>query len=170
MTATSFLLYILGCAAIILGFAGSILPVLPGPPMIWLGVLLWAWGNEFQKIGWPTLTALGILALAAILLNFVFTTTMSRRAGVSWRAIGGALLGAFVGGLMLVPIPLIGTLIGALAGAVVGMWVVEYLVRQDSRAATNAVRSYLSGATLSAASQFVIACVMVSIFVWQAFF
>jgi uncharacterized protein len=170
MTATSFLFYTLGCAAIVIGFAGSILPVLPGPPLIWLGALLWAWGNDFQKIGWPTLTVLGVLAVSAILLNFVFTTTMSRRAGVSWRAIGGALLGAFVGGLILIPIPLIGTLIGALAGAMVGMWVVEYLVRQDSRAATNAVRSYLSGATLSAAAQFVIACLMVSIFVWQAFF
>lgn len=170
MTAVSFLLYFIGCAAIVIGFMGSILPVLPGPPMIWLGTLLWAWGNDFQKIGWPTLTILGILALAGMLLNFVFTTSLSRRAGVSWRAIGGALVGAFAGGLMLTAIPLIGTLTGALAGAVVGMWIIEYLVRQDSRMATNAVRAYLSGATLSAAVQFVIACLMLSIFVWQAFF
>ncbi|RIK39943.1 MAG: hypothetical protein DCC55_16585 [Chloroflexi bacterium] len=170
MTATSLLLYFLGYAAIVVGFMGSILPVLPGPPMIWLGALLWAWGNDFEKIGWPTLTLLGILALVSLGLNFVFTTSLSRRAGVSWRAIGGALLGAFVGGLMLTAIPLIGTLIGALVGAVVGMWVVEYLVRQNGQAATNAVRAYLSGATLSAATQFVVACLMLSIFVWQAFF
>ena len=135
MTAFSLLLYILGCSAIVIGFSGSILPVLPGPPLIWLGALLWAWGNGFEKVGWPTLIVLGVLAVGA-----------------------------------LSTIPVIGTLIGALAGAVAGMWVIEFYVRQDSRAATNAVRAYLSGATLSAVTQFVIASLMMSIFVWQAFF
>lgn len=170
MTAFSLLLYILGCSAIVIGFSGSILPVLPGPPLIWLGALLWAWGNGFEKVGWPTLIVLGVLAVGAMGLNTVLTTTMSRRAGVSWRAIGGALLGALGGAIVLSTIPVIGTLIGALAGAVAGMWVIEFYVRQDSRAATNAVRAYLSGATLSAVTQFVIASLMMSIFVWQAFF
>lgn len=170
MTAFSLILYILGCSAIVIGFSGSILPVLPGPPLIWAGALLWAWGNGFEKFGWPTLIVLGGLAVGAMGLNAALTTTISRRAGVSWRAIGGALLGALVGGIMLTTIPVIGTLIGALTGAVVGMWLMEFYVRRDSKAATNAVRAYLSGATLSAVIQFVIACLMVSIFVWRAFF
>jgi uncharacterized protein YqgC (DUF456 family) len=170
MTGLSLLLYTLAYIAIIIGFLGSILPALPSAPLIWVGALLWAWADGFVKIGWPTLSVLGLLALVSMGLGFVLTTTMSRKAGVSWRAIGGALLGALIGGLFLTGIPIVGTLIGAILGAVTGMWLVEYYVRKDSRAASNAVRTYLSGTTISMATQFVIACLMVSIFVWQAFF
>jgi uncharacterized protein YqgC (DUF456 family) len=170
MTGQTLLLNLLAYCAIIIGFAGTVLPVLPGPPLIWVGALLWAWADGFEKVGWPTLIVLGLLALTSLVLNFVLTTTISRRAGVSWRAIGGALVGAFVGGLLLSTIPILGTLLGAILGAVAGLWVVEYYVRQDTQAATAAVRAYLSGTTLSIATQFFIACCMVSIFVWQAFF
>jgi uncharacterized protein len=170
MSAMSLLLYIVGCLAIVVGFLGVILPVLPGPPLIFVGALLWAWGNSFVKIGWPTLAVLALLAVASMGLNFALTTSFSRRAGVSWRAIGGALVGALIGGIVLSVLPLIGTFFGAILGAVIGMWLVEYYVRQDSQAASNAVRAYLSGATLSMIVQFVVACLMVSIFVWQAFF
>ena len=116
--------------------------MLPGAPLIWLGALLWAWADGFVKIGWPTLIVLGLLAAFSMGLNFFLTTTLSRKAGVSWRAIGGALLGAFVGGLLLTGIPILGTLIGAILGAMAGMWLVEYYVRRDSEAATKAVRAY----------------------------
>jgi uncharacterized protein YqgC (DUF456 family) len=45
----------LGVVLLFLGLAGSILPILPGPFLIWLGALIWAWGNDFQKVGWPLL-------------------------------------------------------------------------------------------------------------------
>jgi uncharacterized protein YqgC (DUF456 family) len=163
------LYYLVAYLAVTVGFLGSILPLLPGPPLIWFGALLWAWANSFQQIGWPTLIVLALLALTSMALNFMLTTTMSRRAGVSWRAIGGALLGAILGGLFLTFIPILGTFIGALIGAILGLYLVEYSIRQDQQAAMNAVRAYLSGTTLSIAVQFVIACLMVSIFIWQAF-
>lgn len=164
------LYYVLAYLAVTIGFLGSILPLLPGPPLIWLGALLWAWANNFQQIGWPTLIVLALLAVASMGLNFMLTTTMSRRAGVSWRAIGGALLGAVIGGLFLTFIPILGTFIGALIGAILGLYVVEYSIRQDQQAAINAVRAYLSGTTVSIIVQFIVACLMISIFIWQAFF
>jgi uncharacterized protein len=170
MSAYSVLLYMIGYVAIVVGFLGVIVPILPGPPLIFLGAWLWAWGNGFVKIGWPTLVVLGVLAAVSMALNFVLTTTVSRRAGVSWRAIGGALVGALVGGIVLSALPVIGTFVGAILGAVIGMWIVEYYVRQDSQAASNAVRAYLSGTTISMITQFVVAALMVSIFVWQAHF
>ena len=42
-------------ALMVLGLIGSLLPVVPGPVFIWLGVLTWAWSDGFQAIGWPTL-------------------------------------------------------------------------------------------------------------------
>jgi uncharacterized protein YqgC (DUF456 family) len=162
--------YILAYIAICIGLLGSILPVLPGPFLIWGGALLWAWANGFVEIGWPTLILLGLLALTAKALDLALTTGMSRRAGVSWHAIGAALLGALVGGVLLTGVlPLIGTFIGAILGGVAAMWMVENYIRKDSRAATAAVRVYLSGVGLSAVAQFVLSLLMVLIFVWQAF-
>ena len=161
---------LLAFCAIVLVLAGARFRVRPGPPLIWVGALLWAWANGFEQIGWPTLIVLASLALISLVLNFVLTTTISRRAGVSWRAIGGALVGAFIGGIVLSAIPILGTLLGAILGAMAVLWVVEYYVRQDAEAATAAVRAHLTGTTLSIAVQFFIACCMVSIFVWQAFF
>jgi uncharacterized protein YqgC (DUF456 family) len=163
------LLYILAYIVIFIGLLGSILPVLPGPFLIWGGALLWAWANGFEEIGWPTLIILGILALAAAGVDFALTTGMSRRAGVSWRAIGAALLGALVGGIVFSGVlPLIGTFIGAILGGVAGMWLVEYYIRKDSQAATAAVRAYLSGVGLATVAQFAISLLMVLIFIWQA--
>jgi uncharacterized protein YqgC (DUF456 family) len=164
------LLYVVAYIAIFIGLLGSLLPVVPGPFLIWGGVLLWVWTNGFVEMGWPTLIILGILALVAEGLDFILTTGMSRRAGVSWRAIGAALLGALVGGVILTGVfPLIGTLIGAILGGVAAMWAVEYYIRKDSRTATAAVRAYLSGVGLAALAQFGIAVLMVLIFAWQAF-
>ena len=125
----SLLLAILGLILMGLGLIGVILPLLPGLPVIWVGILLWAWGDNFQQIGWPTLIGLGVLTIAGWGLNLVVTPAISRRAGVSWRAIGGAIVGGFLGGIFLSALPIIGTLFGALIGAIAGMWFVEYRIR-----------------------------------------
>ena len=107
-------LYLLGYALILLGLVGVILPLVPGPLLIWLGALVWAWGDGFARVNWVVLAVLGVLAALAWASDILLTTAMSRRSGVSWKAIGGAVVGGLVGGLLLVEIPIIGTLFGAL--------------------------------------------------------
>ena len=86
---------VLAVVAIILmgiGFIGVIVPLLPGLPLIWLGILLWAWGDNFAQIGWPTLIILGVIMAAGWGVDLLLAPAISRRAGVSWRAIGGQFL------------------------------------------------------------------------------
>lgn len=164
----SLLLAVLGLILMGLGLIGSVLPLLPGLPLIWVGAFLWAWSNEFQQVGWPTLIVLAVLMLAGWGLDLVLTPAMTRRAGVSWRAIGGAILGGLLGGLFLSAIPVIGTLFGALLGAILGMWFIEYRIRGDERAATAAVRAYLSGVAVTTILNVLLALLMIAIFLWQA--
>jgi uncharacterized protein YqgC (DUF456 family) len=164
----SLLLAILGLILIALGLVGSILPLLPGLPLIWVGAFLWAWSDGFQQVGWPTLIVLAALMIAGVVLDWVLTPVISRRAGVSWRAIGGAILGGLLGGVFLSVLPIIGTLFGALIGAILGMWFVEYQIRGDERAATAAVRAYLSGVAVTAVLNLLLALIMIAIFLWQA--
>ena len=66
---------------IAIGLAGSVIPVLPGPMLIWVGAFVWAWADGFTRIGWGTLIVLGLLALIAWGSDIFLTTVMSRRAG-----------------------------------------------------------------------------------------
>jgi len=162
------LYHLAGYALILLGLVGVILPLLPGPLLIWLGALVWAWGDGFVRVNWVVLTMLGVLAALAWASDILLTTTMSRRAGVSWKAIGGALAGGILGGFLLIEIPIIGTLFGALVGAMLGMLAVEWFDKRNLRQALRATWGYLVSSLLASALEIVIAVAMVGIFVWQA--
>ena len=160
----------LGYALVVLGLIGAVLPVLPGPILIWLGVLLWAWADGFVAVNWWTLGILGLLAALAWASDLFFTTTLSRRAGVSWRAIGGALICGVLGGIFLSGVPVLGTLFGALVGALAGMLVIERGIKGNWPAAWAAVRAYVVATAVSTGFELVVALLMVGIFLWQVFF
>lgn len=164
----SMLLAGLGLILVAIGLIGSVLPLLPGLPLILSGAFLWAWADNFQRVGWPTLIVLAGLTVVGWGLDLVLAPVISRQAGVSWRAIGGAILGGLLGGIFLSAIPLIGTLFGALIGALLGMWFVEYQIRGDERAATAAVRAYVSGVAVATLLNVCLALLMIAIFLWQA--
>lgn len=164
---------VLGLLAIILifvGLAGSVIPVLPGPFLIWLGALMWAWADGFNRIGWGTLTVLGVLAVAAWGSDLFLSTVMSRRAGASWKAIIAAIVGGILGAVALSWVPLLGSILGAILGAVGGMWLVEYQDKGDTQAATASVQAYISSLVVAAIVEMTLAIAMVAIFAWQAFF
>ncbi len=164
---------LLGLLAIILifvGLAGSVIPVLPGPFLIWLGALIWAWADGFTRIGWGTLIVLGVLAVAAWGSDIFLSTVMSRRAGASWKAIIGAIVGGILGAVALSWVPILGSILGAILGAVGGMWLVEYQEKGSTQAATTSVQAYVSSLVVAAIVEMTLAIVMVAIFIWQAFF
>ncbi len=154
---------------IVIGVAGSVIPLLPGPMLIWLGAFVWAWADGFTRMGWGTLIVLGLLALAAWGSDIFLTTVISRRAGASWKAILGAIVGGLVGAGLLSALPLLGTVLGAILGAMAGMWLVEYWDKGHVSAATAAVQAYVASMIFAAVLEMVIALVMVGIFATQAF-
>lgn len=168
--ATATLLTWLAYALIFVGFIGSLLPLVPGPIFIWLGVLAWAAHDGFRTIGWPTLALLALLTIAAWGSDLVLTTLISRRVGASWKAVGGAILGGFAGGLLLGPwIPVLGTLVATVLGAAAGMVALEYLDKHNLRVALRSTQGYLFGVLASSLLEAMIALLMILIFIWQAF-
>ena len=161
---TSDLLPFLSYFLIALGLAGTVLPLVPGPLIIWLGALLWVWGNGFEGMDWVLLVVLGVMALLAWGADLLLTATFSRRAGVSWRSIGAAIVCGLLGGIFLSEIPVLGTIFGALIGAAVGMWLMEYADKRNVGQAFAAVRTYMVGTFLSSVFEIVLALAMVGIF------
>jgi uncharacterized protein len=164
------ILFIIAYLLIIIGVVGAIVPVLPGPLIIWIGMLLWAWVDGFVRIGWWTLIILAVLALIAWISDFLLSTVISRRAGASWRSILGSIVGGIAGAILMSWIPLLGTVLGALLGAAAGMWLVEYYDKGNAQAATTALRAYIVSMAAAAVVELGLVFIMLGIFAWQAFY
>lgn len=154
---------------IVIGLAGAVIPILPGPVLIWLGAFVWAWADDFTRVGWGTLIVLGVLALVAWGSDIFLSTVMSRRAGASWKAILGGIVGGLLGAMVLSALPILGTVLGAILGAIAGMWIVEYWDKGNTQAATTAVQAYVASVIFAAILELTIALLMVGIFAYQAF-
>ena len=110
------LYYALAAILVLVGIAGTILPALPGLPLVFAGMVLGAWAGGFAYIGIPVLVVLGILTLVSLAVDFWATALGARRVGASGKAVAGAVIGTFAG-LFFGPAGLFaGPFIGALAG------------------------------------------------------
>ncbi len=171
MQPTATLLTLVAYLLIILGLIGSILPILPGPLLIWLGALLWAWADGFQAVGWPTLVVLGLLMVLAWASDLILTTFGTRKAGASWKAVAGAIAGGIAGAILLSGvIPVIGTILGTILGALIGLLLAEYYDKRDWGQAYQASKGYIFGSVAARVLEMFLSLLMIAIFVWQAFF
>lgn len=117
-------LWILAVVLIVVGVAGTFLPALPGIPLIFGGVLLAAWIDDFQRIpGW-VIGVLAVLAVIGIAVDYVAAALSARRIGASRQGIIGAAIGTVAG----IFTGLWGLLFMPLVGAAIG----EYLAHQDA--------------------------------------
>ena len=101
---------------ILAGIAGTVIPVLPGVPLVFAGMLLAAWADHFQHIGAFTLTILGVLCVFALLIDFAAGLLGAKRVGASTRALWGASLGTLIGLFFGLPGLLLGPFLGAALG------------------------------------------------------
>lgn len=108
--------YALAIILILVGIAGTILPAIPGLPMVFAGMLLAAWAGDFEQIGVATVLVLGLLTAVSLLIDFWATAMGAKRVGASRKALIGAILGTFIG-IFFGPV---GLFLGPFAGALVG--------------------------------------------------
>lgn len=144
------------------GLAGLVLPIIPGPPLLFAGFLLAAWAEQFQFVGLNTLIVLGLLCLFAIILDFVAGALGAKRYGASKAAIWGALIGAVVG-IVFGPI---GILFGPFVGAVLGELINGRQLQQAGRAGFGASVGMLIGIM----AKLVIGILMLALFLTVRFF
>ena len=109
-------LIILAVVCAITGILGSILPVLPGPPISYVGLLLvhWAGQGEFSTrflLTWLIITA------AVTIIDYLIPPYLTRLTGGSKEAARWSLAGMLVGIFIFPPVGMIGGMfLGALLG------------------------------------------------------
>ena len=143
-------------ALILLGLAGTVLPVLPGTLLVWGGVLLGAWIDDFTRVSVGTVVIISVLGVLAWGLDFLAGLMGARRAGASKLALIGAAVGTVVGIFM----GLVGVLFMPLLGAAVG----EYWAQKDQQHAAKVAFATWLGLLIGMVAKVVLSFVMVGIF------
>src|SRR5690554_3084358 len=108
--------YAIAAVLVLIGLAGTILPALPGLPLVFAGMLLGAWAGGFEHIGIPVVVVLAVLTLFSLVVDLWATALGARRVGASRMAVAGAIIGTFVGIFFGFIGLFAGPFIGALAG------------------------------------------------------
>lgn len=153
----STLLLILAAVLVMIGFAGILLPALPGTPLIFAGLLLAAWAEDFAKVGWAPLAILAVLTVLAWAADLLAAALGARRAGASGLALAGAAIGTLAGLFT----GFVGLLFAPLIGAAVG----EYVARRDTLRAAQVGFATWVGLLIGAVAKVAIACTMIGVFV-----
>jgi uncharacterized protein YqgC (DUF456 family) len=153
----SLVLWICGAALVVVGFAGILLPALPGTLLIFAGLALASWADDFARVGPGTLAVIGFVGLASYGVDFVAAAFGARQLGASRRAMAGAALGTVAGLFFGLPGLILGPFIGAVAG--------ELTVHRDlARAGRAGVAAWI-GFALGTVVKVGLAFLMVAIFV-----
>lgn len=98
------------------GLAGSVVPALPGIPLIFAGIWLLAGVDRYRHIGLWMLLGIAVVGAAGLSLDLLAGAWGASRAGASRQALWGALLGTVIGLFFGLPGLLLGPFLGALVG------------------------------------------------------
>ncbi|MBI1395501.1 MAG: DUF456 family protein [Betaproteobacteria bacterium] len=154
---TTFMLWLLAVMLVLTGLAGAILPALPGIPMVFVGLAVAAWIDDFNKVGmWPMIV-IGVLAALSLVIDALASVHGVRRAGASRQALVGAAIGTVVGMFFGLP----GLLIGPFAGAALGQLVAGGTLIAAGQAGLGAWAGFVVGSVAKIA----IGLLMIAIFV-----
>jgi uncharacterized protein YqgC (DUF456 family) len=130
----------------------SLILIVLGLPGLWIMIATAVVYNMIvagDPIGWITLIAVTVLAVAAEVLEFTMTGQYARKYGGSRRAGWGAIIGGIVGAIVGVPIPIVGPVIGAFAGSFIGALVAEMTGGTGAGDATRVAKGALIGRVVS---------------------
>jgi uncharacterized protein YqgC (DUF456 family) len=138
------------------GLVGSLLPVLPGTPL----VLLAAIGHRFYfgvtSVSNSILIALIVLTLVSLLFDFLAGMLGAKKFGATWRGVLGAAIGGVIGLFFSLP--------GIILGPFIGATLFEMLGRREFKMAAKAGVGATVGLLLGIAGKFSICVIMMALF------
>ena len=155
--AAHILILVLTAVLMLTGLVGSVLPGLPGSPLIFIGAFIYAWYTGFEVISWMTLGWLFILTILSHFLDFLASAIGVKKFGGSRWGVTGALLGGVIGIFT-------GGLLGLILGSFLGAILLELVHGQTMEASLKIGLGSLVGFLGGTIGKVVIALLMIGIF------
>jgi uncharacterized protein len=154
-----YVLLIIGFLLVIIGFIGCVLPVLPGLPFSWAGLLCLFFVKNIH-FSWVLLTITGVLTLALTILDYVIPAQGTKRFGGTKYGIWGTNIGLIAG--IFIPIPF-AFVIMPFVGAFVGEMLFD---AQDKKRALNAAFGSFLGFLAGTFMKVFYALILFGTFIW----
>jgi uncharacterized protein len=147
---SDYILLILGIILMIIGIIGCLVPVLPGPPLSFLG-LISLHLSRFGHFATPTLITLGVITVVVTVMDYIVPVWGTKKFGGSKYGTKGATIGLIIG-FFLGPL---GIILGPLIGAFVGEMIFKDDLSYAFKAGFGSLLGFLTGIGLKLAASFV---------------
>ena len=141
------LLIIFAFALVLSGLAGILLPFLPGVPLAWFGMLVFAYATNFAVLTWKMLLIFLGFSLLTFVTDMVAPLIGARKYNASPYGMSGAAIGLLFGIFLMGPI---GILAGPFLGAIFG----EMLYGKNSDEAIKSSKGVVIGFLAGSAIKF----------------
>lgn len=139
------LLITLAVILLIVGIVGSVLPVLPGPPLSWLGLLTLKFvPSVSHRLPWSVIIAVGLFTLLVAILDNVLPIWSTKRIGGNKMVVWGAGVG-FIAGFWFGPF---GIILGPFVGALMGGLISGSRIKAALKHASGALIGFFAGIVL----------------------
>ncbi|MCJ7447279.1 MAG: DUF456 domain-containing protein [Bacteroidales bacterium] len=145
-----YVLLILGIVLMIIGIIGCLVPVLPGPPLSFLGLIALQ-GTRFGDFNSTTLIILAAITIVVTILDYIVPIWGTKKFGGSKYGTRGATVGLIIG-LFLGPV---GIIVGPLLGAIVGELIFKDDMGYAVKAGFGSLLGFLTGIGLKLAASFI---------------
>ena len=154
------LIIILTAVLMIAGLIGCIVPILPGPFLVLVGALVYAWYTDFTVVSWTVIGVLAVFALLSQLLDYLASMIGAKKFGAGKWGMIGALIGGVVGLFS-------GGIFGIIIGPFIGAIIFEMIAGKDFRSSLKIGVGTLVGFLGGAVGKVIIAVTMIVIFLAQ---
>jgi len=146
----------LGFILMCLGIIGSFLPILPGPPISWLGLLVLHFTKAIPMNWWFLGITLAI-ALSVFVLDYIIPMVGTKKFGGSRAGVIGTTVGLIIGIIFFMPF---GIILGPFIGALIG----ELSNQADSKKAFKAAFGSFLGFITGTFLKFIVALIYFGFF------
>lgn len=136
-----YFLIITGIVFLLTGLAGCILPVLPGPPISYAGLLLLHFTERYEFSG-RFLIVWALITVAVTVLDYMIPVLGAKKYGASKAGIWGSIIGLFIGLFILPPF---GIILGPFIGAVAGEYTAGKQSNEAFRAGFGSFMGFMGG-------------------------
>ncbi len=155
-------LLIIGFILMLVGILGSFLPVLPGPPISWVGLLLLQLTSAVPQ-NWIFLGITGAVAIIIIALDYIIPVMGTKKFGGSRAGMVGTTIGLLIS-LIFPVLGIFGIIIWPFIGALVGELINNADQKRALKAAFGSFMGFLTGTFL----KFLVAAIFLGLFIAKA--